>query len=278
MRSRPIRSNDDGLELAIPAMPTPSPLAGLGRRAGIWFLHELYEILPPTIFFLIGFNLVALTTNLILAEYSVAFANFTLATAAALVIGKSVLVANAMPFLRRYDRGPLIRPILFKTLVYWAIVFVARLLEHFVRFCLIEHNPVGSFLPHMVATFSWHRFAAIQIWILVLFLIYVTASELNHLFGDGELRRILFTHRASELQLNRRQRIRQLVRLSDLADAHSIEEFRDPTSTAHHQLVDIVRRLAREASPRQHCGAARPWPRRRRRSATPSCRRIRKTR
>jgi hypothetical protein len=73
----------------------------------------------------------------------------------------------------------------------------------------------------------------------------VTASELNHLFGDGELRRVLFTHRPSELQLNRRQRIRELVRLSNLADAHSFDEFGDPTSAAHHQLVDIVRRLPR---------------------------------
>ena len=244
MRSTLVRADANNTELAIPGKPT-SPPAAPGRRAAAWFLHELYEILPPTIFFVVGFNLVVLTTNLILADYSVAFAGFMLATAAALVVGKSVLVANAMPFLRRYDRGPLVRPILFKTVVYWAVVFVARLLEEFVRFSLVEHNRVSDFLPHMVATFSWHRFAAIQIWILVLFLIYVTASELNHLLGDGELRRILFTHRPSELQLNRRQRIRELVRLSDLADAHAVDEFRDPTSAAHKQLVDIVQRLAR---------------------------------
>ena len=65
---------------------------------------------------------------------------------------------------------------------------------------------------------------------LALFLIYVTASELNHLFGNGELRRLLFTHRPFELQLNRRQRIRELVRLSRLADTHRVEEFRDSTS------------------------------------------------
>jgi hypothetical protein len=47
------------------------------------------------------------TTNLLLAEYFVAFSNFMLATAAALVVGKAVLVANAMPLLRRYDRAPL---------------------------------------------------------------------------------------------------------------------------------------------------------------------------
>jgi hypothetical protein len=177
-----------------------------------------------------------------------------LATAAALVVGKSVLVANAMAALRRYDRAPLIQPILFKTVFYWAIVFIARLLEHFIRFWLIEHNPPGDFLSHMMATFSWHRFAAIQIWILVLFLIYVTASEVNHLVGDGELRRLLFTHRPSELQLNRRQRIRELARLSRLADAHSVDEFRDPTSAAHTQLVDIVRRLAGERRARPSIG------------------------
>jgi len=39
----------------------------------------------------------------------------------------------------------LIQPILFKTGVYWDIAFVARLAKHFVRFWLIEHNPVGIF-------------------------------------------------------------------------------------------------------------------------------------
>src|SRR5215469_15351067 len=185
-------------------------------------LHEAREAVPLTIFFFIGFNFIVLTTNLLVAQYGVAVSNFMLATVAALVVGKAVLVANAMSLLRRYDRAPLIQPILFKTLVYWAVVFVARLLEHFIRFWLGEHHPVREFLPHMISTFSWHRFAAIQIWILVLFLLYVTVTELNHLFGHGELSRIFFTYRPSELQLNRRQRIRELVRLSKLADTHTL--------------------------------------------------------
>ena len=97
----------------------------------------------------------------------------------------------------------------------------------------------------MVATFNWHRFIAIQLWILVVFVIYETATELNHLFGKGELWHLLVTSRASEFSLNRRQRIFELVRLSKLADAHSIDEFNDPATAAHAQLVDIVRRIAR---------------------------------
>ena len=81
---------------------------------------------------------------------------------------------------------------------------------------------------------------------MALFLIYVTATEFSHLFGPGELRRLFFTSRPSELQLNRRQRLRELLRLSRLADAHSAGEFRNSASGAHRELVEIVERLAQK--------------------------------
>src|SRR6516165_4942679 len=238
------------MELELPSEPTTTS-AGFVRRTGAFLLREFREILPPTIFFFIGFNLILLTTNLILADYGAQFSSFILATAAAFVVGKAVLVANAMRSIRRYDRAPLIRPILFKTVFYWVAVFIARLLEHWIRFWLVEHHPLGTFVPHMIATFDWRRFVAIQLWIFVLFLIYETATELNHLFGEGELWRLLVGSRPSDLPLNRRQRIFELVRLSKLADTRSVYEFRDPTSAAHAELVDIVRRLAREPQPPQ---------------------------
>lgn len=249
MRTKPVASDHDHPQIEVSAKLAVAP-ARFVRRAGAFLLHEFLEILPPTIFFFIGFNLIVLTTNLLLADYGAQFSSFVLTTAAALVVGKAVLVANAIRTIRHYDRAPLIRPILFKTAFYCAVVFLARLLEHFIKFWLAEHHPLGTFLPHMVATFSWDRFIAIQLWILVLFLIYVTASELNHLFGEGELWHLLVTSRPAELPLNRRQRIRELIRLSNLADAHSLEEFRDPASVPHVELIDIVRRLAAESRPR----------------------------
>lgn len=218
--------------------------AGVAHRIGHRLLHEFREVLPPTIFFFIGFNFVVFTTNLLVAQYSVAVSNFMLATVAALVVGKAVLVANHMPLLRRYDRAPLIQPILFKTAFYWVIVFFARLLERLVHFSIVERNPLGEFFPYLITTFSWHRFFAISLWILVLFLIYVTASELANVFGPGELQRLFFTYRPSELQLSRRQRFRELLRLSRLTDAHSVAEFRDPTNPAHQELIDILQGLA----------------------------------
>lgn len=238
MRTKPITYNDGRL-----AEPTGIS-AGIARRIGAGVLHEVQEALPPTIFFFVGFNFIVLTTNLLVAQYLVAVSNFMLATVAALVVGKAVLVANKIALLRRYDRAPLIQPILFKTAFYWLVVFLARLLERFVHFAL-EGNPPGDFFAYLMTTFSWHRFSAISLWILALFLIYVTASEFSHFFGPGEMRRLLFTRRPSDLQLNRRQRLRELLRLSRLTDEHSGAELRDPTSAAHRELIDIVQRLAR---------------------------------
>jgi len=245
------RENTAGFEVAAEATQAP---VGLARRVGAFLLHEFLEILPPTLFFFFGFNLIVLTTNLILADYGGQVASFIIATTSALVVAKAVLVANAISVIRRFDRAPLIRPILFKTLFYWAAVFIVRLLEHWIRYRFGGDYVFGGFVPHVVENFSWDRFIAIQLWIFVLFLIYVTASEFNRLFGHGELGRILFTYRPSELQLNRRERIHELVRLGKLADAHSLDELRDPASSAHAQLVDIVQRLARQARPHRAAG------------------------
>jgi hypothetical protein len=164
-----------------------------------FLIKELREVVPPTVFFAVGFNLIVLTTDLILADYLVRFGSFMVATITALVVGKSVLVANAMPFLRRFDTAPMIQPVLFKTIVYWAVVFLVRFLEK-----LVEYLFAGgtlSEIPQYVAThFTWHRFAAIQIWIFVLFLIYTSAEGLNARLGDGELMKIFFTRRSAVMK------------------------------------------------------------------------------
>jgi hypothetical protein len=100
MRSEPL-SYGDGRTTSEPI----GKAAGVTRRIGASILHEWLEMLPPTIFFFVGFNFIVLTTNLLVAQYLVAVRNFMLATLAALVVGKAVLVANKMSLLRRYDRA-----------------------------------------------------------------------------------------------------------------------------------------------------------------------------
>jgi hypothetical protein len=217
--------------------------APLWRRAFRWWLAQLRAALPPTIFFFFGFNLILFTVWTTLHEHGIPFTNFLAATFAALLVGKAVLLVDNLGFVRRFDGAPLIQPILFKSSIYWLCVFVFRLVEglfHFMR----DGGAFGDFPNYLVTHFSWSRFLVIQTWLMVLFLIYVTAHELNTLFGDGELPRLFLRWHSSEAKLTRRQRIRLLTRLNRLTEANPVEVISEQGSPAHIEMVGILRELA----------------------------------
>ncbi|HEX4570193.1 MAG TPA: hypothetical protein VH184_07195 [Dongiaceae bacterium] len=226
-----------------PAPEAPSARHSLGHRIVAKLLEEFRHILPPTIYFFLGFNLVLLTKRLMLEQYLIQFTGFFIATTSALIVGKAVLVADMMPFLKRFDHEPLAKPILFKTIVYTFLVFVVRLIEAMVHY-FAAGGHVGGFIAEQAADFSWPRFIATQLWIFILFLGYVTGRELNYLLGDGELRKIMFTRPSTKLKRTRRERIRLLVRLGKLTQDHGVEELTDRRSPAYAELAGILRRLA----------------------------------
>lgn len=225
--------------LAETARPYP------GKRLVRVLVSEFNRSLPPMLFFVVGFNLIALTQRLILTEQPVQHVSLALVTAAALVVGRSVVIAEKLPFLRCFDRAPLIQPILFKTAMYWAVALVARLLQAYIRYS-VDHWRVDVISVPLATYFEWHRFFFVQIWILVLFLIYATGAELNALFGDGELGKILFTRRSTEAKQTRRERIRTLIRLARLTQRHSLTELTDTTSAPHRAVIALITQLAQD--------------------------------
>jgi magnesium-transporting ATPase (P-type) len=213
------------------------------RRAFDWWLTQLRHVLAPTIFFFVGFNLILWTKHLILSEHGIDFSGFITATLAALLVGKAVLVTDNLSLMHRFDGAPLIQPILFKTAIYWLCLLVVRLVEVLIHF-LADGGAFNDFPPFLVERFSWPRFLSIQIWLMVLFFVYVTGHELNTLFGDGELRRLFFRWRSSEAKLNRRRRIRLLFELNRLTEANSIEAISERGSHSYTKLVAILHELA----------------------------------
>ena len=226
-----------------PVLFTASAPMSFLHRAFDWWLAQMKGTLPPTIFFFVGFNLVLWTKRLILEEHGIEFSGFLTATVAALLVGKAVLVTDNLPFMHRFDGAPMIQPILFKSVVYWLCVLIVRIVERLVHF-LAAGGTIANFPDHLVVQFSWARFLSIQLWLMVLFLIYVTIHELNILFGNGELYRLFFRWRSSEAKLTRRRRARLLIRLNRLTEGNSIEAISERGSPANTELVGILRGLA----------------------------------
>src|SRR4030095_4224633 len=148
------------------ASEAPAPF---WRRAFDWWLVQVKSVLPPTVFFFFGFNLILFTRWMTLEEHGVPFNNFFAATLLALLVGQAVLGVDKLRFMRRFDGAPLIQPILFKSAIYWLCVFVLRIAEGLLHF-LREGGAIADFQNFLAAQFSWPHFLVVQIWLMVLFL------------------------------------------------------------------------------------------------------------
>ena len=153
--------------------------------------EEVKELLPPTIFFFVALHLVAFVRVLILKGTGIALGTSVSVTVAALILGKAVLIADLLPFINRYPGKPLAYNIAWKTTIYFLVAMLVHYLERLVDFwratgSLIEGN------HKLLAEIIWPHFWAIQIFLLVLILMYCTAREFIRVVGEDKVRRIFF--------------------------------------------------------------------------------------
>jgi hypothetical protein len=153
--------------------------------------EEIKELLPPTLFFFIALHLVAFVRVLILKGTGIALGTSVSVTVAALILGKAVLIADLLPFINRYPGKPLAYNIAWKTTIYFLVAMVVHYLERLIDFwretgSLIEGN------HKLLAEIIWPHFWAIQIFLLVLILMYCTAREFIRVVGGDKVRRIFF--------------------------------------------------------------------------------------
>jgi len=153
--------------------------------------HEFLEVLPPTIFFFVAFNIIWLTSALMLQQYGVDAWALTKATVGALIVGKVVLIADKLPFINRFPEKPLIYNVGWKTAIYVAAALLFRYVELLVEFM----GPQGGFLganAHIWSEIVWPRFWATHIWLVVLFLAYCTLRELVRVVGRDRVIHMFF--------------------------------------------------------------------------------------
>jgi hypothetical protein len=128
--------------------------------------HEFLEVLPPTIFFFVAFNIIWLTSALMLQQYGIDQWALTKATLGALIVGKVVLVADKLPFINRFPDKALIYNVGWKTAIYVAAALLFRYVEHVVQLM----GPQGGFLEanvHIWSEIVWPRFWATHIWLAI---------------------------------------------------------------------------------------------------------------
>ena len=153
--------------------------------------HEIAEVIPPTVFFFIAFQVIAFTRALMLEEYGIRVSTFVTASIAALVVAKVVVLTDLLPFLNRFPEKPLIYNVVWKTAIYLVAAIFVRYVEHLISF-VRQHGDLATANRRLLDEVVWPHFWAVQIWLVVLFLVYCALRELIRVLGRDRVRSMFF--------------------------------------------------------------------------------------
>lgn len=149
--------------------------------------HEFLEMLPPTIFFFVALHVVAIIRSLMIRGTGVSMPVSASVLLAALILGKSVLVANMLPFINRFPEKPLIWNVLWKTAIYTLISLFVHYLERLYDFW--KESPDLAAANHQLLThINWPQFWATQILLVTLIVCYCVFAELGRVVGRERLK------------------------------------------------------------------------------------------
>lgn len=153
--------------------------------------HELHEMIAPTVYFFIILHLVEIIRVLLNEGSGMQLATTASIAIAALVLGKAVLIANALPFINRYPDRPLAWNVGWKTVLY---LLVATLI-HYLERLYDGWRTAGSLVKAneaRFATINWPHFWAVEIMLAILILAYCATVELSRELGESRLRAMFF--------------------------------------------------------------------------------------
>ena len=156
-----------------------------------WLKKEIAHTFPAVLYFFIAINLFNMTFGWILQEAGSHLITFPGIVISSLVIGKVILIADSLPFLNLFSGRPLIYSTAWKTMVYYIFGSLFITLERLLPL-LFKYKDMAAAWQHMPCNVSPPRFWTAQIWMLILFFIFVVFHELVQGVGREKLRKIFF--------------------------------------------------------------------------------------
>jgi hypothetical protein len=170
-------------------MTTKDPTApSLKQRAK----HELKDYFLVSLYLAFFFCALSTYSMLLLRKHHIEYLNYTFALINALVIGKVILIGEAMHVGRRFEQKPLYVSVLYKSFVFVLFVFCFHLLEEFVK-RLIHHDPAGTVLRNL----DFDDLIGRSIVIFGAFLPLFAVRELGRVIGEEKLHALFFKSKAA---------------------------------------------------------------------------------
>jgi hypothetical protein len=159
-------------------------------KIGAVIVHEIRKMLPPFIFFLFQFHMIALTRTLLQSDFRISALRATGATVGALVVAKAILIVDALPVSKRSSGRRWIH-VLWKTLLYGVVVIVFKVVEELIPL-ISEHGGLGPAVRTLFGEISWPLVVIMGLWVFGGLLLYCLISEMIDLVGADRVKEIFF--------------------------------------------------------------------------------------
>lgn len=161
------------------------------KKALIFLKHEFLEMLPPTVFFFVVFHIILFIRMLMAKQYSLNVTSSAAATIGALIVGKSILITDALPVTNWFRQRRLIYNIAWKTFLYLMIVLLFQFIEELIPL-ISKYGAISTASEHLVEEIKWPRFWATHILFVVFLVIYNLAAGIIDAIGRNEILKIFF--------------------------------------------------------------------------------------
>jgi hypothetical protein len=153
--------------------------------------EEFLALLPPTIYFFIALHIVALVRALLIKATGISAMSTASIALAALILGKSVLIADMLPIINRYPQKPLIYNIAWKSMIYLLVSLLIHYLERLYDFSR-QAGGVAAGNEKLLAEIVWPHFWAVQIILTMMIVAYCVGNELVRAMGRDRMQRMFF--------------------------------------------------------------------------------------
>jgi hypothetical protein len=175
----------------VPQAPilTPEPTSR-ARQIREIALTELKSFIGIFIYLWVVFMVFLIHEWIVLANNGISFRFYGLAAINALVLAKIMLIAEKLRLAERFEKGPLIYPILYKSALFTALLLLAYVVEE-VLIGVIRGNGIAESMPH-IGGGTVTGFIAIAIVMCVALMPFFAFREIGRAVGPEAFRSLIF--------------------------------------------------------------------------------------
>jgi len=152
---------------------------------------EFLEMLTPTIFFFVVFEIILFARSMMGIEQQFSLTSTTAVIIGALIVGKSVLIADALPLFHWFSEPRLIFNVLWRVLLYLLVVLMFQILEELIPL-LSKYDGLAAAASHLSDEVHWPRFWATHLIFAVFLVHYCAITALISVIGKNRFREVFF--------------------------------------------------------------------------------------